>query len=544
MPPAIRRLAIVSALLAVAPALHAQSDHGSIVVVTGQYPGLPIPTLIQGSSNQDVADLLFLRLARIGPTLSTSGDAGFIPQLAEHWTRRDSLTYVFDLDPRAHWQDGVPVTTRDVVFSFTRARDPAIAPALSDLLRSIESVTALDDHRVAIGFTHWYPSQFYDATYQVQILPAHLLEKLAPSAVAASDFARTPIGDGPYRWVRGVPGQFVELAADTGFFLGAPRLDRVIFRVAADANARMNLLLGGDGDALENILPISNQDRVRADTALRLVAVPSFTLGYFLYNERDPADTARQNPILGDRDVRRALTLAIDREAMAQSIFGPEATVPVGPASLSLWIRVPDPAARQDTALARRALTSAGWNQVGKDGIAIRNGRRLTLDVIFPNTSAARRQMALQAAAQWKAIGVDAQLEPLDFATYLDRRKAGRFDIDVTAVNQDPNPTGLTQSWTCAGIDGANVGHFCDPAVDSLIRAASVATDGLALWQQVLRRIDADAAAAFVFAPAAMIAVHRRYEHVVFHPESFWSGLGAWSVAPGRQLPRDRAPGR
>lgn len=544
MPTHIRRLLVLAAALVVAPALRAQSDHGSIVVVTGQYPGLPIPTLIQGSSNQDVADLLFLRLARLGPTLATAGDSAFIPQLARSWTRRDSLTLVFELDPRARWQDGAPVTARDVVFSFARARDPGVNPTLATLLRPIASVTALDARHVAIGFTHWYPSQFYDAIYQVQVLPAHLLEGMAPAAVAASDFARSPVGDGPYRWVRGVPGEFVELAADPKYFLGAPKLDRVIFRAAADGDARMNLLLGGEGDALENILPVSNQDRVRADTALRLVAVPSFTLGYFLYNRRDPADTSRPHPILSDPGVRRALTLAIDRSTMARSVFGPAAEVPVGPASLSSWIRVPEPAARQDTAAARRALNAAGWTGRDADGIATRGGRRLTLDVIFPNTSPARRQIALQAQAQWKALGIDAELEPLDFPTYLDRRNAGRFDIDFTAVNQDPNPTGLTQSWTCAGTGGSNVAHFCDPRVDSLIAAASVSLRGLPLWQQALRTIDADDAAAFVFAPAAMIAVHRRYEHVVLHPESFWSGLGEWSVAPGRQLPRDRDAGR
>ncbi|HEU5359324.1 MAG TPA: peptide ABC transporter substrate-binding protein [Gemmatimonadales bacterium] len=542
MPTHSRRLLVLAAALVVAPALRAQSDHGSIVVVTGQYPGLPIPTLVQGSSNQDVADLLFLRLARLGPTLATAGDSAFIPQLARRWTRRDSLTIVFELDPRARWQDGVPVTARDVVFSFARARDPGVSPALATLLRTIASVTALDERHVAIAFTRWYPSQFYDATYQVQILPAHLLEGMAPAAVAASDFARAPVGDGPYRWVRGVPGEFVELGADPKFFLGAPRLDRVIFRAAADGDARMNLLLSGEGDALENILPVANQDRVRADADLRLVAVPSFTLGYFLYNERDPADTSRPHPILSDPGVRRALTLAIDRPAMARSVFGPAAEVPVGPASLSSWIRVPEPAARQDTAAARRALEASGWTIRDRDGVAQREGRRLTLDVIFPNTSPARRQIALQAQAQWKALGVDAELEPLDFPTYLDRRNAGRFDIDFTAVNQDPNPTGLTQSWTCAG--GSNVAHYCDPKVDSLIAAASVSLDGLHLWQQALRAIDDDEAAAFVFAPAAMIAVHRRYEHVVLHPESFWSGLGEWSVAPGRQLPRDRGAGR
>src|SRR5690348_6504519 len=128
MPTHIRRLLVLAAAIVVAPALRAQSDHGSIVVVTGQYPGLPIPTLIQGSSNQDVADLLFLRLARLGPTLATAGDSAFIPQLARSWTRRDSLTLVFELDPRARWQDGAPVTARDVVFSFARARDPGVNP--------------------------------------------------------------------------------------------------------------------------------------------------------------------------------------------------------------------------------------------------------------------------------------------------------------------------------------------------------------------------------------------------------------------------------
>ncbi|MFI5234775.1 MAG: ABC transporter substrate-binding protein, partial [Gemmatimonadales bacterium] len=311
-------LALLAAGIVSLP-LRAQTDHGTIVVVTGQYPGLPIPTIIQGTSNQDVADLLFLRLARLGPTLSSDGDAGFVPQLAAHWTRRDPVTLAFDLDPRARWHDGVPVTAADVIFSFTRSRDPAINPSLATLLHDIVSVTAEGDHRVVFRFDHAYPSQFYDATYQVQILPAHLLAALPPAALATSDFARAPVGDGPFKWVRGVAGQFVELAANRDYFLGAPKLDRVIFRASADGDTRMTLLLSGEGDALENILPVTNQDRVRADSDLRLLAVPTFMVGYFLYNQRDPADHAKPHPIFADRGVRRALTLALDRETMARS---------------------------------------------------------------------------------------------------------------------------------------------------------------------------------------------------------------------------------
>ena len=93
---------------------------------------MPIPTLMEGpaanTANLEVADHLFLRLANLGPEVITSGDNAFVPLLAKSWTRRDSVTLAFDLDPRATWQDGVPVTARDVLFTFERARNPAIAP--------------------------------------------------------------------------------------------------------------------------------------------------------------------------------------------------------------------------------------------------------------------------------------------------------------------------------------------------------------------------------------------------------------------------------
>ncbi|HZN99291.1 MAG TPA: ABC transporter substrate-binding protein, partial [Gemmatimonadales bacterium] len=119
-------LAAVTVLVPAAAA--AQSDRAprsSIVIVTGQQATMPIPTLMEGAAasvgNLELADQLFLRLAGLGPTLLTAGDRGFVPLLAKSWSRRDSLTLVFELDPRAHWQDGAPVTARDVVFTIERA---------------------------------------------------------------------------------------------------------------------------------------------------------------------------------------------------------------------------------------------------------------------------------------------------------------------------------------------------------------------------------------------------------------------------------------
>ena len=137
-------LALCPLLWSTAPAQR-QNDHGTMVIVFGQEATLPIPTLARGKANQDVADLLFLRLMRVGPELVTAGDRGFVPELARSFIRRDSLTLAFELDPRARWHDGRPVTANDVVFA--RRADPAIDLSHALLLRNLASVTAEGSQR-------------------------------------------------------------------------------------------------------------------------------------------------------------------------------------------------------------------------------------------------------------------------------------------------------------------------------------------------------------------------------------------------------------
>ena len=125
------RLVLAAALAGVSavrpPLASAQREPASIVIVTGQQATTPVPTLMEGARTA--------RRTRTSPTSSscgwpdsdpslvTAGDRGFVPLLAKCWTRRDSLTLVFELDPRARWHDGAPVTSRDVVFTMRRARD-------------------------------------------------------------------------------------------------------------------------------------------------------------------------------------------------------------------------------------------------------------------------------------------------------------------------------------------------------------------------------------------------------------------------------------
>jgi peptide/nickel transport system substrate-binding protein len=520
--------------------LAAQADHGTIVIVSGQYPANPVPTLTRGSADVDIVDLLFLRLARLGPTLTTVGDRDFVPQLARRWERRDSLTIVFELDHRARWHDGRPVTAQDVAWSFRRAKNAAVAPAHATALRQVREVVAEGSLRVIVRYERRYPTQLFDVVWQLPVLPSHLLDSIPPERLGTSSYVRNPIGSGPYRFVRATAGQSVELAAVPDHFLGAPRLERVIYRAAADGDARTNLMLSGEGDGLEQLSLRSQQERFATAADLRLIPVPSFQVGYALFNQKDPADRNAPHPILSDLRLRRALVLALDRREIASALYGEAAQIPEGPASMSLWARTNGPRHPEgDSAEAAALFDDAGWRLAGTT--RSKDGRPLTLSLIFAGTSPARRLAAQLVQAQWRKFGIDVQLLPLDFAAYVERRNARNFDIDLTAVNQDPNPAGLRQGWSCGG--GSNIGSYCAPGVDSLMAAAeSDPRGGRALWQEVLRRIDADAPAAFLFAPANVVAVHRRYADVVLRPESLWSGLADWGVIPSRRLARDGAP--
>ena len=519
-----------------------QSGTG-IVIVTGQQATTPVPTLMEGAANstgnQDVVDQLFLRLAELGPKLKTSGDRDFLPALARSWTRRDSTTLVFELDPRAHWHDGVRVTARDVVFTFSRAKDPEIAPRLADLLRQITSVTAEDDSRVVFHFARPYAEQFYDATYHVAPIPAHLLDTIPPDSVGRSSFATNPVGSGPYRWVRSVPGQFVELAAIPGFFLGRPKIDRVILRTAAEPSARINLLLSGQADAMD-VIPPPFLERVASDTTLRLISVPSSTIGYLLFNQRDPKNRSRPHPILADNRVRRAITLALDRNQLVQAVFGSQGMVPYGPVSQPLWIRQRSPGAEgPNVTEARRLLAATGWGDSDGDGTLDREGRPLRLVLSLPSTSGIRRQMALLIQEQLRRIGVQIELQQLEFPVYIERRSAGDFDVDFSAANQDPSPSGLTQSWTCTG--GSNVAGYCDRGVDSLMEQAIRGRgDPGERWVEALKQIEKDAPATFLYAPAFMYAVNRRLRSVTISPQSAWFTLRKWSVSPGPAAGRSK----
>lgn len=536
-------LGLIGARPVAAPTRRAPTG-GTVVYAVGREPTMPVPVLSQNeAANEAVADQLFLHLATFAPGGRVSGDDALLPSLARRWHRIDSVTMVFEIDPRAKWQDGAPVTAHDVVYTWQLAMNPAVGRDQSRLA-SIAAVEATGDRTVRVRFTQPSAEQVYTFAFLIQPLPSHLLERMPAESIATSDFVSHPVGDGPYQFVRRVPGQFVELHADTTFFLGRPGIGRLLFRYVEDASARVNLFLTGETDILDNIPPPALA-QVRALPTARIVDVASNDLVSFLFNTRSPNDTARVNPLFADARVREALALALDPGLIARTIFDPSAYAPLA-AQSEVWNWITpgqNVSAAQNVPRARALLLQAGWRDTNGDGVLDKGGVPLHFALLYPSSSAMRHTAAVEAQQMWRAIGVDVTLDRVEGPVFGARLPTGAWDVIINRVGEDPTPSSLVQSWSCEAAHEAgstNFAHWCDPAFDHLVQQAVTARNQPAAWRAVMARMAAERPAIFMAAAHTPIAVQQRLEHVIIWPTHPWLSIWQWQVRAGEALPRDR----
>jgi peptide/nickel transport system substrate-binding protein len=522
-----------------------RGDYCGTVVLAGigQATGL-LPAVSDNSLERDIFDQIFLKLADIGMGENTIGDSGFVPQLARSWEWADPLTLVFHLDPRAHWQDGVPVRAADVAFTFDAYTDTIVDSPSRSNLQHIATVTTLDTLTAAFHFRDRYGEMFYDAVYHMRVLPMHLLQALPRDQWRSAAFGRAPVGDGPYRFARWVPNEQVELVADSTFFLGRPHIRRLVWRFVNDFPTAVTQLVAGEVDALQVLLSPTNAQRARDAGHLTVVSYTGSTYGFLRFNLRANGDATRPHPILADPMVRRALVLATDRNRMAQSVYGEAAKVPPAPISQmwkALWF--PDLAViPYDTVQADRLLEQRGWRDTNGDGIRDRAGQKLAFRITVVSTSAARKQYAQLLQEQLRAVGVDVQIDEMDPRAAAERLSAGRFDAAVESWLTDPAPSsGIPQHWTRDG--SQNYGHYDDPAFDQQVRRAVTAPNAetaSAAWHAAFETFAQDAPAIVLNAPDNVAAVDQRIADVRIRPDSWWALLSTWRIPSDRLTERDR----
>jgi len=532
----------------VKPDAAATPTGGTIIIATADDAQDLIPTHWESTADRMLAELLFDPLVEIGPERNVFGAAGFVRRLASQWVwTADSLAIRFTLDSTAEWHDGRPVVARDAVAAFRLLKGRFNPGSLKTEMQEIDSVAAPDDRTVVVHFSRTSPHQLYYASHILPI-PTHITDAIADSLLEQSAWAQRPVGSGPYRLARREPGVETELVAVADHYRGRPGPDRILFSKSPTAESGVARVLSGEADMWELLAPQFVPEAEKYPD-VRVVRSESFAYTFAAFNFRDPADPSRPHPLLRERALRRALSMAIDRERNVRTRFGAEGRTGAGP-----FARINSPADSDlthipyDTIAANRLLDSLGWTARNRDGIRVKNGRRLEFTALVPQASGGRRAMAELMQEQCRQVGVDLRIVIGDNQVFNARLKSGRFDLLFGGWVTTPLRTSIQGTWGSRGPDpwGAqNQVYYANAEADSAIaRAVRELTPAEAAphYRRAYQLIIDDAAAIWLYEPTEAHAIHARFITPPWRAEAWWRTIPRWRVDPAKRLPRDAAP--
>jgi peptide/nickel transport system substrate-binding protein len=517
---------------------------GTVLIALIGEPKTLLPALMASEHEQAIVEVLYERLADIGPALDVTDLERFTPRLARTWRwSADSLSIAFTLDARVRWHDGQPLVANDVVRTFALYTDARVPTGSATLLANIDSVTASDSTTAVFWFKRRAPQQFYDAVHHMFIMPAHWLTSADPSALGATPLARAPVGTGAFRFQRWSADGRIELIADTANARGRPALDRVIYEPVPDAGSAMVKLLAGESDFAAPLLA-QVMDQVATSTTIRAVTYPSLRYQLLTFNLRAPRGSTAPHRVLGDASVRRALTMASNVPRIVRTVFDSLGEPARGPVPR---LALPDTTAITPIgyapAAARALLDSAGWRADGPDGLRRRDGVPLRIDVLVPATSENRVRMAVLLQDQWRSIGAELVVQRLELNALIARFDAGDYDAVMNGWSLAPGLVGLRQAWTTPSIGESNYAYYANPSVDANIDSMLLAFDSPTRTRTLERAVQTiidDAPAIWLVEDRVPAGMHRRIRPGTLSPLGWWHGLAAWQIAPDQQLDRDR----
>jgi peptide/nickel transport system substrate-binding protein len=452
-----------------------------------------------------------------------------IPTVSNGGLSHDGRSITYRLRRNIHWQDGPPVTARDVLFTLRAIVDPRNPVRSREGYDRIVRAERLDDYTVRITLrAPWAPAVatiFSYGTAPQYVLPAHLLD--GRTNLAQNDFGAHPVGDGPYRFVRWVRGERLVYAANPTYWRGRPATARLELQIVPDPGTNLTLLRS---DAIDWNLIAPAQQATLADKPTLAYAITPLALvaGIAINTTHPPLDDVR---------VRRALAASIDRPGISRKItYG--RYPPIDTAQpLTSWAH--DRGAhlpRYDPGAADALLDAAGWKR-GANGLRMHAGRTLALTYVqFPESTTGVR-VATVVQSELAARGISVTIKPISNAQLFLPASAGgalasgAFDLAYVPwpMGADPDDSFLL---SCRG--SANYMRWCDPAVDALERRAIQTPDRAAraaFYAQIARRVAAAVPIVYLFNPAYVYAYQRRLHG--FAPNAFlptWNAA-AWSIS-------------
>lgn len=449
------------------------------------------PVTARSRAERTLVGLVFSGLVRLGP------GTAYQPDLASSWSVDETgKTWTFTIREDAVWHDGEPVTADDVVFTIEALKSPDAAGARAAAWADV-TVEAVDEKTVRL--TLGTPIGGVLAAATQPLLPAHLLADVPFADLATSDFARLPVGSGPFA-ITDLDGERATLVPASGVMtpieddpaasagavpsmdslatplprpgasLPRPYLDEVEVRFFEDEAALAEGLRNGEVDVAAGLSGI-RLGEFAAEEGIDSHAYPTTTLSTVLLNLRPGRKELR------DPKVRTAMLSAIDRDVLVSDVLGGNATRADALVPPTSWAY--DAASvgsvTHDPKAAAKAMQAAGWSKKGGKWVAPggKGAYRLELLTVTPAANPRLASVADYVRDSWKTFGFDASLVEVDAADLVARLRSGDFTAAVVDIAEGLEPDLYPLLATSqVRASGTNLAGYQDPPLDPLLEAA------------------------------------------------------------------------
>ncbi|MFH0810046.1 MAG: ABC transporter substrate-binding protein [Pseudomonadota bacterium] len=417
------------------------------------------PRLSIDAASARVGQLLYNGLLR----LDQHGNLGC--DLASDWHLEGDRTYIVRLREGVRFHDGRILNAQDVVHTFRSILDPALASPRREGLSHLRGVEATGP--LTVRFTLKEPYAPFTDELMQPIVPRDAGKK--------NSFGQHPVGTGPYRLVRWLPGERLDLAAFGGHFARTPKVPGLAVRIIPDDTTRVLEIQRGGLDFVQNLVPPDMVSLIEAGRQCRVIKVPGNIYCYMGFNLEDP--------VLANPKVRRAIAHVLDRHGMIRHLLAGLARPAAGLLPPEHWASEPNVRRyAYDPALAERLLNEAGFR---RDAL----GWRFTLLYKTTQMDMSKRKAEL-IQDQLARVGIRVEIRSYEWATFFADIQHGSFQLfslDWVGLS-DPDIFRHLFSSKAIPPDGANRGRYQNPLVDRLLEEGRASLDR-GLRQDIYRRV-------------------------------------------------------
>ncbi|WP_018130461.1 peptide-binding protein [Effusibacillus pohliae] len=497
-------------------------DGGEIIWGGAGEPSILNPFWATDVVSSNIYDLILEPLYTVNPKLQPEPVlADGMPQISS-----DNLEWMVKIRKNVKFSDGQPLTADDVVFTFSIPIDKDYAGPRKSTFEKLKKVEKVDDYTVKFTLSEPY-APFLTGALGYEILPKHILKDVPIKEMDKAPFTKNPIGTGPYKLAEWKSGQYVKLERNENYFAGKPAIKTITYKIVPEANALIAQLQAGE----VNRALISNPADLQALKPLidakkfKVAEDIGFSYTYVGWNE--------MNDLFKDKKVRQALTMAIDRKAIVDSVLEGHGKVANAPQSPLSWAYNDNVTVFEyDPEKAKKLLEEAGWKDTNGDGILDKDGKKFTFELMTNQGNKAREQIVTIIQQQLKKVGIEVTPRIIEFSSLVNNHiKQKKFDAYVLgwALATDPDPTSIWHSREIA--KGLNYVSYSNPEVDRLSDENTKVLDQTKrkeLIGKAYKLISEDQPYTFLYYPNKIDVVPYNLEGYEFHPRLDFYNMHKW----------------